>query len=292
MNTETIDIIIHKLENYLTIHDNPVVATSFGKDSGVALHLARQVMPDIPCVFNNTLVENPDTIRFKKRLVDEWNLNLVEVKPLNGWTFWKVVEKYGFPVGQRRGGSATTKCCYYLKKAPMKRAMKEHGWDLVIDGMSIYESRQRYLNFIHPKNPRTDPGYRFNKGWNCHKYSPIWNWKPSDVWDYIEHHNLPYNPYYDKELSDNPRFTKRGHRDKGFYRCLRVGCWPCTIPLKYEPDWTKHLRMFYPHLYKLLLKKGLAQFLIENGKNCEIYQNLTPDWIAENRLCYFDGVTV
>lgn len=311
-----IEAILQNMEIYIKQHKNPVVACSFGKDSLVVLHLAWQVKKDIDVVFNNTLVEYPDTLAFKRKLTDEWNLNVVEIKPLNGWTFWKIVERYGFPLGQRQGSEATGKCCYYLKKAPMHKAMKEHGWDLVIDGMTIHESRQRYLNIKEP--------YRYNQGWRCYKYSPIWDWTPNDVWDYIERYDLPYNPYYDKTLwkspnplckclsvglvnastdrgideykgqnkggTEHPGYTKRGYRDRGFYRCLRVGCWACTIGIKYDPLRLTHLCKYYPKLHKLLLQRGLGKLLLEKGKNVEIYQNLGLDWIVENRPCYFDGV--
>ena len=277
------EAIFNNLTQYIARHHNPVVACSFGKDSEVVLHLARQVKKDIAVAFNNTLVEYPDTLAFKRKLTVEWGLNVTEIKPLNGWTFWKVIERYGFPLGQRSGSTATGKCCYFLKKAPMKKAMREHGWDLVIDGMTIYESRQRWMNLKEP--------YRYNQGWSCYKYSPIWDWTPTDVWDYIERYNLPYNPYYDKVLG-HPGYTKRGYRSKGYYRCLRVGCWACTIGIKYDSLRLTHLRKFYPKLHKLLLQKGLGEFLLDKGKNVEIYRNLDIDWMIENRPCYFDGVMV
>ena len=48
-----------------------------------------------------------------------------------------------------------------------------------------------------------------------------------------------------------------------------------------------HLKMFYPKLHQLLLKKGLAQFLLDNGKNMDIFRSLGAKWIVENRPCYF-----
>lgn len=286
MNTTTI---IKAIELNLNRHSNPVVSCSFGKDSLVILDMARQIYPEIPVIFNNTKVEFPDTLQLKRQLTEEWKLNLVEAKPLNGWTFWRVVEKYGFPVGQRRGVSATSKCCYHLKKAPMQKALREHGWDLVIDGLNIFESRQRFFLFSKYSD---NYGYRFNKKWKCHKLSPILTWTPSMVWDYIEQNDLPYNAYYDTEMLDIPEMTKRGLKHSGFWRSLRVGCWCCTIPLKYNPHHLTHLRTFYPRLHQLLLKKGLAKFLIDEGKGTEIYRHIDPGWIAEYRPCYFDGVTV
>ena len=153
------------IEQCLNKHENPVVACSFGKDSLVVLHMVLQIRPSVAVVFNNTKCEFPDTLRLKRQLVEQWNLNLVEVKPKDGWTFWQVIEKYGFPLGQRRGGAATSKCCYYLKKAPMQQVMKQLKWDLVIDGLTIHESRQRYL--LLKKYP-DNLGYRYHKKWNCH----------------------------------------------------------------------------------------------------------------------------
>jgi len=285
----SINLILEQIEQCLNKHENPVVACSFGKDSLVVLHMVLRIRPKIAVVFNNTKCEFPDTLRLKRQLVEQWNLNLVEAFPNAGWTFWKVVEKYGFPLGQRRGGAATSKCCYYLKKAPMQQAMKQLKWDLVIDGLTIHESRQRYLLLTkYPDNL----SYRYHKKWNCHKLSPIRDWTPSDVWDYIDRNNIPYNSYYDCEVPEHPAFTKRGIKQGGFYRCLRVGCWACTIPLKYDPFYLSHLRMFYPKLHSLLLKKGLAQFLLDNGKGVELFGRLGAKWILENRPCYFDGVTL
>ena len=171
----------------------------------------------------------------------------------------------------------------------MTHAIKKHDWDLIIDGMTIYESRQRYLQL---KQHIDGGGYRFNKRWKRHKLSPISDWTPSDVWDYIHENNVPYNEYYNKSLENIPQMSKRGIREKGYYRCLRVGCWACTIPMKYNPYHLIHLKLYYPKLHNLLLKKGLAKFLIEHGKNTEIYRQLDVDWIIEHRPCYLEGVII
>ena len=62
--------------------------------------------------------------------------------------------------------------------------------------------------------------------------------------------------------------------------------------MKYDPFYLKHLRMFYPKLHSLLLKKGLAQFLLDHGKGVELFERLGTKWIVEHRPCYFDGVTL
>jgi len=280
-------IATRRIEQYLLKHPNPVVACSFGKDSIVVLDLVRHLHSEIAVVFGNTRCEYPDTLKLKRQLVNEWKLNFIEASPADGWTYWKIIEEFGFPIGQRTGGEATDKCCMHLKKKPMEKVMKEHDWDLVIDGLTSCESRRRYLALRNYPD-----GYRYNVKWKRHKLSPIHDWTPSDVWDYIEEHNLPYNTYYDCEVPEHPDFTKRGKQQSEYWRCLRVGCWACTIPLKYDPFTLTHLKIFYPKLHQLLLKKGLAQFLLDNGKNMDIFRPLGADWIVENRPCYLDGVTL
>ena len=49
--------------------------------------------------------------------------------------------------------------------------------------------------------------------------------------------------HYDNEVPSHPAYTKRGIKQSGYYRCLRVGCWCCTIPLKYDPFHLSHLRL-------------------------------------------------
>lgn len=281
---------ITAIETALSKHKNSAVLCSFGKDSEVTLHIIKNIHPQIEVVYSNTKVEYPDTIRFKQQLIEEWNLNLIELKPIEGWDFWKVIEKYGFPVGQRLGASATSKCCYYLKKKPMDKAQREHKWDLLIDGMTIYESRQRFLNL---KKYISVQGYRYNKKQKLHRLSPILDWTPTDVWDYIEKNNIPYNSFYDKEIPEIPDLTKRGIKAGGGYiRCLRLGCWCCTIPMKYNPNYLKHLRIFYPKLHQLLLQKGLAKFMMEKAESMSLFKHLNPEWLAETRPCLFDGVLI
>ena len=88
------------------------VSCSFGKDSTVVLKLVRDLNPQIPVIFNNTGVQFKETYDFKDKLVDEWNLNLLETKPIK--TFWEVADQYGLPDGKKK----SDRCCDYLKEIP------------------------------------------------------------------------------------------------------------------------------------------------------------------------------
>ena len=203
------------------------VACSFGKDSVVVLDLIRRLHPDILVEFTNTGVEFRETLQFKKWLIKEWNLNIVEAKS-DKWTFWELVDKYGWP--PLRGdhhGSKDIKCCYYLKEIPAFKVWKERGVELVFTGITAAESRARM--FLE----RRCGDYYFAKTqglWKCH---PIMSWTPEDVWSYIRENHVPYNPFYD-------RFPQE-----------RVGCIPCTGHIGWEKKMAEAFPKMYRHVQKL-----------------------------------------
>ena len=95
---------------------NPIVASSFGKDSVSLMHLVHQHNKKVPIVFTNTGVCFRETIKYKELLVKEWNLDLHELKPEQ--TFWQIVEEHGYPKSSRnskQGDKREPKCCKILK---------------------------------------------------------------------------------------------------------------------------------------------------------------------------------
>ena len=203
------------------------VACSFGKDSVVVLDLIRRIHPDILVEFTNTGVEFPETIKFKNRLVREWNLNFLEAKS-DEWTFWTLIDKYGWPPLRYDGkhGTRDIKCCYYLKEIPAFKALKARGIELVFTGITAGESRNRMML------ERRCGDYYFAKTqglWKCH---PIMSWSRTEVWSYIRENGIPYNPFYD-------RFPEQ-----------RVGCLPCTGHI----GWEEKMAKAFPKMYRKVQK--------------------------------------
>jgi len=255
---------IELVKRVLLIHDKPVVACSFGKNSMAVLHMVRKFYPNVYVLFNNTLMEYPDTYKFKKIISEKWNLNLIETKPLR--TFWWVVENYGFPLFSRKGHKDASKnCCRYLKEYPIERILRKYEFDLYFTGLSRHESRLRefsakkYGDYFYSKRL---------KHWKCH---PIQDWTKEEVWEYHKIYNLPHNALYDKKSPN------------GFD--LRTGCWCCTIPIKYGK--IEFLRMNYSHLWKLLLKRGLGTLLLERKLGISI-KGYQIDHLMKTRPCLFD----
>lgn len=251
-------------QKVLASHEKPVVACSFGKNSMAVLHMIRQFNQNVYVLFNDTLMEYPDTYKFKRIISGKWKLNLIETKPLK--TFWWVVENYGFPLFSRKGHhDASKNCCSYLKEYPIERVLREYKFDLYFTGLSRYESRlrefsaQKYGNYFYSKRA---------KHWKCH---PIQDWTEEDVWEYHKIYNIPHNGLYDK----NP--------PNGFN--LRTGCWCCTIPIKYGK--IEFLRINYPHLWRLLLKKGLGRLLLKRKLGLTVLDDQV-EHLIQTRPCFFD----
>lgn len=252
------------IQRALRASANPVVACSFGKDSMVVLHLVREFRADVPVLFNNTLMEYPDTYRFKRIITRDWHLNVIETKPVR--TFWWVVENYGFPLFSRRGyKDASKNCCRYLKEYPIDRVLRRYKFDLYFTGLSRHESRlrefsaTRYGPYFYSKRA---------KHWKCH---PIQDWTQADVWEYHAMFDLPHNGVYDKPAPD------------GFE--VRTACWCCTIPIRYGK--VQFLRINYPTLWGLLLRKGLGRLLLEKKLGGSVREGRVAH-VMDTRPCLFD----
>ncbi|MBA7599830.1 Phosphoadenosine phosphosulfate reductase [subsurface metagenome] len=268
---ETLNELQKEIEKILSQFHNPAIGCSFGMDSLVVLHLCLQVDPNILMVWNNTLVEYPDTVRFAKQLTKEWKLNLIETKPCR--SFWSVIEEYGFPLVRRgdkknrKAALATEKCCAILKKQPMMKVMKEKKIDLVIDGLRRMESWNRRLMKIR---------FRFNKTWNVFKFHPLLDWTYDDVWEYIRKNKLPYNSLYDKKL-DNYQ--------------VHTGCWCCTLGARYNKGLgMAHLHKYYPKLWNYLyIKKGFGKVVFQHRFNPDFFvnENNLEGWLRERPCLFF-----
>lgn len=294
--------------NSLLKSDKPVVSSSFGKDSLVALHLTLRACDllnidrkDLTVFYSDTLNEFQDVRNLSQRLTDEWGLNLLVAKPKK--PLKKIIEDHGGIDESyfRRKGDRTEegtplseKCCNVLKHEPFKRLRSEYEFDLTIAGTRADESRQRYQAGIR------DGEYYYADSWKSYRLNPILHWTDEDVFNYIEKYKIPIPKLYHENIilskeigmfeqqrmnemgiSDDLIVTNPLHalelKDMGLDVFMpRVGCMMCPIPINH--GYLTWLRRFYPKVFKtMIINMGYGPFvwnLVDGNKKREIQMML------------------
>jgi phosphoadenosine phosphosulfate reductase len=193
--------------------DNLPIAFSGGKDSLVVLHIALDVNPNLPVVYNNTTVEFPETLQYVGELEKKWGFKVHMTS--SHVPFFKAVKEKGWASHENRW------CCKPYKDEPAYQFMSTQGFKAEITGTTRTESI--YRRSLSPiKIPKKEPFMI--------RVNPIYDWNEWEVWRYIKENGLPYNPLYDK-----------GYR--------RIGCWCCPIN---GPTHYKRLGKTHPKLYNFL----------------------------------------
>jgi len=166
------------------------VATSFGKDSMVVLHLTLSVHPKIGIFTVMTQFKPPETIQYKDRIIREWDLDIKEYRSSE-----RVPDT--FP------RLDPEECCRLLKVEPTRRAIQN--LDAWMTGLRKAEGRIRgCYNHEEERFLLVDGQER-----KIAKINPILDWTETDVWKYLALHQIPVHPWY-----------ALGYRS--------LGCSPCT----------------------------------------------------------------
>lgn len=183
------------LSKVMKENSNIPLAVSFsgGKDSTVALHLARQIQSDVDVVFLDTTIELPETVEYTTELARLWNLNLISVRPSHD--FLELCKLIGPPSRFMKW------CCKTQKFSQMNKLLHERYREgvIMVRGIRAAESGKRgtYLRVGKMK-------------WTPNEIiaNPILKWTSLDIWLYIFWKEIPYNKAYE-------------------YGFSRIGCWAC-----------------------------------------------------------------
>lgn len=306
----------------------PVVSCSFGIDSMVTLYMTRQALielgrdpSEMQVVWNNTLNEFQEVREYAKLIEEEWGLKLLITKPKK--PLKKIIDEHGgvdssyffTRKGDRTNGRPLSeKCCGTLKHEPMKRAIKENKWDLVINGLRSDESSQRLRAGLR------DGEYFYSSAeWKAFVCRPIMWMKDEEIWDYVEQEKIPYNGLYDKNTvlnypENNEEIIEKNktrlesvgidiqllkdqqllnfNKKQSFvlvdlgYKMFtpRTGCQMCPIPVKY--GYLQFMRLNYPKVYNAMIYnlgygKALLDMIPDEVKE-EIELMLGIDLTEEN----------
>lgn len=158
------------------------LASSFGAQAAVMLHLVTRCAPQIPVILIDTGYLFPETYRFIDALTDRLGLNL------------KAYRSQASPAWQEsrwgrlweQGIEGIARYNRLNKVEPMERALRELGVGTWFSGVRRVQARTRAG--VQP--------VQFQRGrW---KVCPIFDWTDREVGAYLGKHGLPYHPLWDK----------------------------------------------------------------------------------------------
>jgi phosphoadenosine phosphosulfate reductase len=179
------------------------VATSFQSSGLAILHMLTGIREDVPVLFLDTGFHFPETLAFRDRIVEMWDLNLVvltgEHKSAQGQAEIHGAELY------RRDPD---RCCFINKVEPLQRALEAFdGW---ISGL------RRDQSPLRADTPLVE-AQLLPSGKEILKIHPLAHWTKADVDRYLVDHSIPTHPLL----------------EQGF---ASIGCWPCTRAVRPGED--------------------------------------------------------
>lgn len=168
--TETSTLIAEQLATAAA----PCVTSSFQAECVVLVHMLRELRPDVPVLFLDTVHHFDETYRYRDEIARRWNLNLVNLRadePVPG--LWR---------------EDTHACCARHKVGPLFAALA--GYDVWFTGLRRDQSPTRAsLSEVEP--------FTLADGTVLRKVSPLATWTTKDVWEYAKAHAIPLLPLYD-----------------------------------------------------------------------------------------------
>jgi phosphoadenosine phosphosulfate reductase len=185
------EILAWGLENF---SPQIALATSFGPQSIVLMHLIAQIEPKTTIFYLDTDLLFPETYALRDELTTRLGLCFTCVRtPLS---LAEQEARYG-PELWRRDPDL---CCNLRKVEPLRRFLaSQRAW---ISGIRRDQTANRAQAGL----------VEWDRAYGLVKLNPLAAWSSEQVWAYIESHSLPFN-----------RLHLQGYPS--------IGCWPCTQPV-------------------------------------------------------------
>ncbi|MDP3920050.1 MAG: phosphoadenylyl-sulfate reductase [Candidatus Omnitrophota bacterium] len=168
------------------------ITSSFGPESGVLLHMLSRADKTVPVLFLETGYHFPETLAYRDKLAGLFGLkNVIDLRADSARKAEIVAKHEGVPYDRD-----PDLCCQINKVEPLDEAIK--GYEAWMSGIRRHQTDYR-------KSIRFVEEYEGE----IYKISPLANFTSRDAWWYLNEHNIPQHPLYE-----------RGY--------LSIGCWPCT----------------------------------------------------------------
>lgn len=178
-------------------------AVSFsGAEDVVLIEMASRIRPGIEVFTLDTGRLHPETYRFIEEVRERFPIRLEVLSP-DATELEAMVREKGLFSFYRDGHQ---ECCGIRKVGPLRRRLKE--LDAWITG------QRRDQNPTRQAVPEVEPDPAFATADHpLVKFNPLANWTSSQVWNYIEACDIPFNALH----------------LKGY---VSIGCEPCTRPIR------------------------------------------------------------
>ncbi len=133
------------------------------------------------------------------------------------------------------------RCCYHLKKAPVLRHSKAHGYHMIVGTLAVESHLRKQMwmrqgcNAYAAKEPKS---------------APLSFWTEQDILQYLQRTNIPYCSLYgDIVDAGNGKLRFTGYQRTGCMGCL-YGC-----HLEGSPNRLQMLKVTHPAIYNYLFEK-------------------------------------
>ena len=175
------------------------MATAFGPEGMVILHMLAEIAPDTPIFNLDTGYQFPETLELRERVKQRYGMEVEFKRP--ELTVEQYEQLHGGPLYKTK----PDQCCAERKIRVLHEAVRgKHAW---ASGIRRDQSPDRAKAAI----------VSWDRKFSLVKVSPLANWTKKDVWKMIVDHDIPYNPLHDQGYTS-------------------IGCWPCTRAVMFGED--------------------------------------------------------
>ena len=161
-----------------TFHPRLRFACSFQKTSSVTVDIVSKLVPDPNFFYLDTDVLFEETYTTRDALSAKYG---IEFQRFSGISLEQQANLYGDNLWSRQPDA----CCGIRKVEPMREALT--GVDCWVSGIRREDSRTR----------AGAAKFGWDKRFGLWKLNPLADWTEADVWDYLNEHQVPYNPLHD-----------------------------------------------------------------------------------------------
>ena len=175
------------------------IASSFGAEDVVLIHLAAQARPDFRVFTLDTDFLFPETYALIDAIEQHYRIKVERTRPR------LKPDEQAREFGEALWSREPDRCCNIRKVEPLTNKLAE--LDAWVTGIRRDQAPTR-------ANARK---LEWDSKFGLIKINPLADWKWEQVWDYIRSHSIPYNPLHDQGYPS-------------------IGCTYCTRPVRAGED--------------------------------------------------------